>query len=294
MEATMFTGWIYDHLKPHAAELKVAHPLMLRAIAAAKKKNDRVDASKICDCLRCDFLPECYMAPTAIRERRRTLRYRNLLVRQMVQMKIKISALLMEAGVSYNKQSLHKAGYFRELLASNPHIDAGLRSLLRQCREMVVRLGKMETALIRSLRHDRLLAERVERLMSIPAIGPITALTWALEIGEVQRFSSIKKAMSYCGLCGEQRRFRRPPCSARRCRSSATNILQTTLIEAAKMAPRYSPALALLYDERNNERQCQSRDAGGGTEVGGLSDGRGSRANPFPGAGPRHLRCRVS
>ena len=62
MEATMFTGWIYDHLKPHAAALKVAHPLMLRAIAAAKKKNDRIDANKICDCLRCDFLPECYMA----------------------------------------------------------------------------------------------------------------------------------------------------------------------------------------------------------------------------------------
>jgi len=29
-------------------------------------------------------------------------------------MKIKISSLLMEAGVSYNKQQLHKAGYFRE------------------------------------------------------------------------------------------------------------------------------------------------------------------------------------
>ena len=98
LEATMFSGWIYDHLKPHATALKVAHPLMLRAIAAAKKKNDRIDANKICDCLRCDFLPECYMAPTAIRERRRTLRYRNLLVRQMVQMKIKISTLLMEAG----------------------------------------------------------------------------------------------------------------------------------------------------------------------------------------------------
>ena len=146
MEATMFTGWIYDHLKPHATELKVAHPLMLRAIAAAKKKNDRIDASKICDCLRCDFLPESYMAPTAIRERRRTLRYRNLLVRQMVQMKNKVGMLLMEAGVSYNKQKLHKAGYFRELLASNPDINAGLRSLLCQCREMVVRLGRMEAA----------------------------------------------------------------------------------------------------------------------------------------------------
>ena len=64
MEATMFTGWIYDHLLPHAAAVKVAHPLMLRAIAAAKKKNDRIDASKICDCLRCDFLPECHMVST--------------------------------------------------------------------------------------------------------------------------------------------------------------------------------------------------------------------------------------
>ena len=56
---------------------------MLRAIAVAKKKNDRIDASKIADCLRCDFLPECYMASTEIRERRRTLRYRNLLVRSV-------------------------------------------------------------------------------------------------------------------------------------------------------------------------------------------------------------------
>jgi hypothetical protein len=46
MEATVFTGWIYDHLKPYAAALKVAHPLMLRAIAAAKKKNDRIDANR--------------------------------------------------------------------------------------------------------------------------------------------------------------------------------------------------------------------------------------------------------
>jgi transposase len=252
LEATMFSGWIYDHLKAHATELKVAHPLMLRAIAAAKKKNDRIDANKICDCLRCDFLPECYMAPTAIRERRRTLRYRNLLVRQMVQMKIKIGTLLMEAGVSYNKQKLHKVGYFRELLASNPDINEGLRPLLRLCRETVVRLSKLESALVRSLERDQLLVERVERLMSIPAIGPITALTWALEVGDVQRFSSIKKAVSYCGLCGAEKSsgntVQRTPLSKPR-----NKHLQTTLIEAAKMAPRYSPTLALLYDREKQK-----------------------------------------
>jgi hypothetical protein len=111
MEATIFTGWIYDHLLPHAEKVKVAHPLMLLAIAAAKKKNDRIDAGKIADCLRCDFLPECYMTSTEIRDRRRTLRYRGLLVKQMVQMKNRISGLLMETGVSYNKQRLHKVVY---------------------------------------------------------------------------------------------------------------------------------------------------------------------------------------
>jgi transposase len=61
MEATIFIGWIYDHLLPQADKVKVAHPLMLRAIAAAKKKkNDRIDAGKIAECLRCDFLPECH------------------------------------------------------------------------------------------------------------------------------------------------------------------------------------------------------------------------------------------
>src|SRR6266550_4117755 len=102
MEATIFSGWIYDHLLPHATQIKVAHPLMLRAIAAAKKKNDQIDASKLADCLRCDFLPECHMMPRAIRDRRRTLRYRHLLVRQMVQMKNRVSGLLMETGVEYN------------------------------------------------------------------------------------------------------------------------------------------------------------------------------------------------
>ena len=220
MEARVFTGWIYDQLLPHAAALKVAHPLMLRAIAAAKKKNDRVDASKICDCLRCDFLPECYMASTAIRERRRTLRYRNLLVRQMVQMKNKISGLLMEAGVNYNKQRLHKAGYFRELLATNPDIDEGLCSLQRLCRETVVRLQKTESALVRSLERDALLVERVEWLMSIPAVGPITALTWALEIGDV--FPRSRKPSVTAG-CVEQKRVLGTRFSAHRFRSSAIN-----------------------------------------------------------------------
>jgi hypothetical protein len=59
-----------------------------------------------------------------------------------------------ETGVIYNKQRLHNAGYFRKLLATNPTMDEGLCSLLRLCRETVVRLGKTESALVPSLERD--------------------------------------------------------------------------------------------------------------------------------------------
>jgi transposase len=62
MEATIFSGWIYDHLVSCGATVKVAHTAMLQAIAAGKKKNDCVDARKISDLLRCDYFPECHMA----------------------------------------------------------------------------------------------------------------------------------------------------------------------------------------------------------------------------------------
>jgi transposase len=247
MEATIFTGWIYDHLKPHAADVKIAHPLMLRAIAAAKKKNDSIDAGKIADCLRCDFLPECYMAATEIRERRRTLRYRHLLVRQMVQLKNRMSGLLMETGVSHNKQRLHKVGYFPELLANADAVSASIGPLLQLSRESITRLQRTEGAIIRSLQRDPLLAERVRWLQTIPAVGKVTALSWALEMGDISRFRSIRQAISYCGPCGDEKRsadkVARTPISKQR-----NKHIQRVLVEAAKLAPRRNPDLALVYE----------------------------------------------
>src|SRR3984893_8903910 len=247
MEATIFTGWIYDHLRPHAQPAKVAHPLMLRAIAAAKKKNDRIDASKIADCLRCDFLPECHMASPEMRDRRRTLRYRQLLVRQMVQMKNRVSGLLMETGVSYNQQRLHRVGYFEELLSSHEEVHESIRPLLKLSRETIVRLQKTEYGLVSSLERDPLLVDRIRRLRTVPGVGPITALTWALEVGDVSRFRSIRQAISYCGLCGAEK-------------SSADKVMRTALskqrnkhiqhvrVEAAQLAPRQDHDLALVYE----------------------------------------------
>ncbi len=205
MEATLFTGWIYDFLMSYALELKVANPQMLKAIAASKKKNDRVDAQRIADLLRCDPLPECYMAPEEIRELRRVLRYRNLMVSEAVRMKSKMSGLLMEVGAVYSKKRLHDKKYFSDLLLRVEDMPDSVIALLRLFRANYEMFNKMQKKLINVLNNKPLVAGRVQRLMMIDGVGEVTALMWVLEVGDPMRFGSIGQAISYCGLCSAQR-----------------------------------------------------------------------------------------
>ena len=119
--------------------------------------------------------------------------------------------------------------------------------MLRLSRDTIVRLQKMEYALVSSLQRDPLLSERIKRRRTVPGVGPITALTWALEIGDVSRFRSIRQAISYCGLCGEEKssadKVMRMPLSKQR-----NKHIQRALVETAKLAPRQIHELAVVYD----------------------------------------------
>jgi transposase len=102
-----------------------------------------------------------------------------------------------------------------------------------------------------------LLAERHKRLRTVPGVGPITALTWALEVGDVARFRSVKQAISYCGLCGEEKssadKVLRTPLSKQR-----NKYIQRVLVEAANLAPRQNHELALIH-EREKQKGNRNR-----------------------------------
>jgi len=248
MEATIFTGWVYDFLKPHAVDLKVAHPEMLKAITAAKKKNDRADAEKIADLLRVNLLPECYMLSEGLRELRRMLRFRNMIVRTAVKMKNKISGLLMETGATYDKRRLHGRKYFDDLLQRIEDVPESVKGLLKLSRSSLEMFEAIQKKLVKTLREEKLIHERVQRLMSIKGVGEVMALTWVLKIGDPYRFHSARQAVSYCGLCSAQResagKEQRGPISKKR-----NKHLQTMLIEAAKLAPHWNPDLAVLHEK---------------------------------------------
>jgi transposase len=90
-------------------------------------------------------------------------------------------------------------------MTTNEEVHESIRPLLKLSRDMISRSQKLDHALVSSLQRDPVLKERLRRLRTVPGVGPFTALTWALEIGDYTRFSSIKQAISYCGLCGDEK-----------------------------------------------------------------------------------------
>jgi transposase len=258
MEATLFTGWVYDFLKPCVSDVRVGHPYMLRAIVAGKKKNDRLDALTLADLLRCDLFPACYMAPPEVRELRRVLRYRNLLVSEATRMKNKTAGLLMEVGAEYTKSRLHGKRYFNELLHALEEVPSSVLRLLRLTHESMKIFERNQRWLLEELARNPELCSRLQRLMSIAGVGEVTALTWALEIGDPHRFRSVKQAVSYCGLCSRQDESagvsKRGPLSKQR-----NKHLQRVLVEAAKLAPRWNPQLAAVYTRERDQGANHNR-----------------------------------
>jgi hypothetical protein len=89
----------------------------------------------------CRFIPalsvpsmsslQCHVLPPQLRDLRRLLRYRNMVVQQSVRMQNKIAGLLMESGTTFNKQKLHQKKYFADLMKSLEEVPGEGDSLNR-------------------------------------------------------------------------------------------------------------------------------------------------------------------
>ena len=248
METTMFSHWIYYHLTARGATVHMGHAARMKAICAGKKKSDKIDARTIADLLRCDMFPTCYVISPELGALRRQMRFRRLVVQEQVRFKNSTAGLLMQTGVEYERRRLHGQRYFQQLLQQDPGVDGNLRPLLEFNRSQIDALGKMDERLIGLLKKHPQLERRLEALQTIEGVGPVTALTWALEIGTPSRFGSIPKAQSYAGLtsafwesAGKQKHG---PISKQR-----NAHLQSVLIETAKLAPMHNEKLKAVYEK---------------------------------------------
>jgi transposase len=254
MEATLFSHWIYYHLEDRGASVLMGHPARMKAIAAGKHKSDKIDARTIADLLRCNMFPTCYVISRELGALRRQMRFRRMVVQEQTRFKNSTAGILLQGGVEYERRRLHGKRYFRELVGPNPAISKQMRPLLAFNRKQIEALGQMDERLIRLLERQPELQKRVQALRQIDGVGPVTALTWALETATPARFPSIGDAQSYAGLTTAFRESaghqKHGPISKQR-----NAYLQSALIEAAKLAPMHNEKLKAVYQKH--------RDGGG-------------------------------
>jgi transposase len=214
VEAMGSWHWLYDVLTGEGIVTTLAHRLKLRAIAAAKLKNDQVDARMLAHLLRTGLIPAAYVAPPAVRTLRELLRRRAALAWIGTQLKNRVRALLAKRNVSLVGRSL-MAGRTRQELAALP-LDAVARQEVTHCLALLDavagQVGELDAEIRRRARDD----PQVTLLMTVPGIGYYLALLIMAEVGEVvgyylallimaevgevDRFRSARKLASYAGL----------------------------------------------------------------------------------------------
>lgn len=180
--------------------LDLAHPGYVHRIKQSPDKTDYSDARLLADLVRVGYLPKVWLAPERIRELRRLVRYRQQQVALRRSVKLRIRALLREHRLicpdglnAWTKAWLRWIAQGAELPEHSRWImDQHLAELahLHNC----ILAGELK--LQEAVAGDRL----IERLLTIPGVGPITAVTMRAEIGRFDRFRNGKQLARFCGL----------------------------------------------------------------------------------------------
>ena len=199
IEASGTWWWLVDLLEHLGHDPILSHPKQTKAIAAARLKNDRVDAERLALLLRGELLPTVWIPSAALREARELIRHRIQLVWLRGVIRNRLQAMLARRNLqpTSGKSWLTQRGQ-REL-QQLPLTDTP-RRIREDCGTLLpmldTQIRRLDTELVARWGRD----PRVQRLTTIPGIGPFIAIVLVLELGDIQRFASAKRVASYVGL----------------------------------------------------------------------------------------------
>jgi transposase len=193
--------WLADACQAANIHFVLAHALYLKAIHGGKNKNDRIDSEKIAHLLRTNLIPPGYVYPAAKRPLRALLRQRILYVAK----RSELLARIQSHQLAYNRPTLRQTLYNREpweksLLASEPHPvrQFALQNDLALIGHYDSQLAILEKELL--LLTKQTATRDFTLLQTITGIGQFLGLTILHEIGDIERFPSVKDFLSYCRL----------------------------------------------------------------------------------------------
>jgi len=234
MEATGYSRWFERLLAELGIELWMGDAAEIQTKRVRRQKTDPNDARLLLKLLLEDNFPRIWVPGPENRDLRQLLWHRHRLVQMRTRIMNQLQALAMNEGQRRKKKLWSAEGRAQlEKLPLAPWASRRRKDLL----ELLDRMNPTIEELTRAVEQEARKRPEVQRLVTHPGVGPLTALAFVLIIGTPQRFPCGKQIGSYVGLipsenssAGHQRlgRITKP----------GSTLLRFLLVEAAQAAVR--------------------------------------------------------
>jgi transposase len=243
-------------IEPHVGRVVVANTKKVRAIAEAKVKTDKVDAATLCELLDAGFLPGVFSPDEWTRSLRRRLQRRSKLVRARTRAKNELHAVLARnlKGRPPMSDVFGKGGRtWLEALELPADERETVDGALRQIDFLDSEVDLIE----RALAQQALSSQEIRRLMTVPGVSLVSGATFVAVVGDVTRFATPKKLVSYVGLDPKVRQSGEAPARHGHISRQGSGEARHMLCEAAWVVVRTPGPLRAFYERVRARRGAQ-------------------------------------
>jgi transposase len=199
LEATTGADKIVALLQAQGIRVVVANTRRLSSITEAKAKTDRLDARTLARLLVSGLLDEVWTPDERTRTMRRLTNRRERLVRARTRAKNEAHGVLGR-NLCERPPVTDAFGKGGRRWLARLELPVDERLTLDGCLRQVDFLDAEIAALEGEIATQALAWPEVLRLMSVPGVNVLTAATFMAAIGDIDRFSSPRKLVSYLGL----------------------------------------------------------------------------------------------
>ena len=198
LEACSLTAWLHDALRQ--AGLPAVCIETRQANAAMKtmpNKTDRNDARALAQIMRTGWYRPVHVKSRPCRLWRSLLVARRTVLNEMRSIENVVRAILREGGLKLGTPSRADfAGSVRDLAADDATLKPLVEPLLAILATMLDQLARLTKQVLDIARGE----EVCRRLMSVPGVGPITALAFRATIDRPDRFRRSRDVGAHLGL----------------------------------------------------------------------------------------------
>lgn len=248
VESTYNWYWLVDGLQSNDYETKLANPARMQENIGLKCANDKTDSRFLAKQMVMGVLPEGYIYPQADRPARDLLRRRMTLVHTRTGEWLRMEGLVARhSGKDLGVQALAhlEPETFKELLGSDPLVWEAAQIGCRHIEFLSHEIRGIE----RHIEPQLKLQNNYARLLSVPGIGRILAMTIMLETGPIARFGGPGNYASYCRAV-KSIHTSNDKNKGKGNSKSGNKYLCWAFIEAANFAVRFSPELRTWYQRK--------------------------------------------